>query len=123
MTTEELLEQYTEYRTAYELESAEMERQRAAIMAQIQDQLDSLSAEFKPRLDAASEKFAELENEIKKQVLADSKSLKGRRWQFVYAKGRVTWDGKKLDGMASIIPELKDAMKVGEPTVSIREVK
>ena len=123
MNLTELLEQYTEYRTAYDLESAEMERQRTAILAQVQDQLDALATEFNPRLTAASDKFTELESQIKIAVLATGATAKGRRWQFVYAKGKTTWDGRKLDGMASIIPELNDAKKVGEPTVSIREVK
>ena len=120
---QDLIKQYTELRTAYDLESAEYERQRAAIMAKIQDELDAVSAEFTPRLIAASDKFTALEAQIKDAVKAQGKTEKGERWQFVYTKGRVSWDTKALDGYAAAHPEVAQFKIEGEPSVSIRAVK
>jgi hypothetical protein len=41
----------------------------------------------------------------------------------VYANGRVTWDNKGLQAYAEWHPEVDKYKKVGEPSVSIREIK
>ena len=120
---QDLIKQYTELRTAYDLEAASYERARAKIMAKVQYELDAVSAEFTPRLTAASDKFTALEAQIKDTVKAQGKSEKGDRWQFVYAKGRTSWDTKALDGYAAAHPEIEQFKTVGEPSVSIRAVK
>ena len=51
------------------------------------------------------------------------RSVKGARLMAVWNKGRVSWDGKKLDGMRALIPQLNEARKVADPTVTIREAK
>ena len=68
-------------------------------------------------------KIAELRAEVQSEVLAGGATVKGSVYMAVWNKGRVSWDSKKLDGMMSIIPALKDARKEGEPTVSFRSVK
>lgn len=123
MDTQALIKQYTELRTAYDLEAAAMERQRAAIMAKVQDELDALTAEFGPRLTECSDKFTALEGEIKQAVKENGATLKGDRWQFVYAKGRTSWDTKALDGYAAAHPEISQFKSEGDPSVSVRAVK
>ena len=120
---QDLIKQYTELRTAYDLEAAAYERARAEIMARVQVELDAVSAEFTPRLTAASEKFTALEAQIKDAVKAQGKSEKGDRWQFVYTKGRTSWDTKKLEGLIIAYPVLAELRSEGEPSVSIRAVK
>ena len=120
---QDLIKQYTELRTAYDLENAEYERARAEIMAKVQDELDAISAEFTPRLTAVSNKFTALETEIKAAVKAQCKTEKGERWQFVFSKGRVSWDTKALDGYSAAHPEILQFKAEGEPSVSIRAVK
>ena len=61
------------------------------------------------------------ETAIKEAGLAAGKTIKGNHHSCVFTKGRVTWDGKKLDGMMSIIPALRDARKEGDPSVSVRK--
>jgi len=92
-------------------------------MDKVRAELDTLGVEFNPRLTFASDNVKSLEDNIKTQVLELGQSVKGRRWQFVYSKPRVTWDVKKLDGMMIIVPELAQARKEGEASVSVREVK
>lgn len=103
---QELIKQYTELRTAYDLESAEYERARAEIMAKVQDELDAVSAEFSPRLTAASEKFTAIEAEIKTAVKSQGKTEK-----------------EALDGYAAAHPEISQFKAEGEPSVSVRAVK
>jgi hypothetical protein len=38
-------------------------------------------------------------------------------------KGRVSWDGKSLDGYMAAHPEISAFRKEGEPSVSLRNVK
>lgn len=96
---------------------------RDSILAYVKDDLDALETEMKPYLDLNRKATELAETEAKLAVLSLGGTVKGERFMFVWTKGRTTWDGGKLDGMASIIPQLNDAKKVGEPSVSIRQVK
>ncbi len=40
----------------------------------------------------------------------------------IYSKGRMSWDGKRLDGYATAHPEILAFRSEGQPSVSIREV-
>ena len=64
-----------------------------------------------------------LREQIEKQVLSDQSSYKGKSLMAVYNKGRVTWDGKKLDGFMIAHPEIEKARKVGDPSVTFRRIK
>ena len=63
-----------------------------------------------------------LKADIEADVIQKGESVKGARFTAVYVKGRVTWDTKMLDGMMSLIPQLADARKQGEPSAQIRKV-
>lgn len=119
----EILEQLTELYAQRDLLHLDQTKARDnAIPAEVAQALADVDAEFMPKHQAVAEKIEALEAKIKTAVLAEGESVKGGALQAVYAKGRVTWDGKKLDGMMSLIPQLEDARKVGEPSVSIRKV-
>jgi len=123
MTAKEILEQLTElYAQKDLLNIAKDEARDAAIPEEVEAALADIDAEFSPKLEAVAEKIEALEAEAKAAVLAEGETVKGGALQAVYTKGRVTWDGKKLEGMASLLPQLKDARKEGEPSVSIRKV-
>jgi len=123
MTAKEILEQLTElYAQKDLLNIAKDEARDDAIPEEVEAALADIDAEFAPKLEAVAEKIAALEAEAKAAVLAEGETVKGGALQAVYTKGRVTWDGKKLEGMASLLPQLKDARKEGEPSVSIRKV-
>ena len=120
MDIEALLNQYAEIKSQIDLLHLDMDIRRAEIMETVMPQLQALEVESEPMLAAASEKLIALENEIKTAVITAGASVKGKHFQAVYTKGRVTWDGKKLDGMMAIIPGLEAARSVGAPSVSIR---
>jgi hypothetical protein len=82
--------------------------------------LERQLAEITAPLDA---QIASLRTAVIEQTLQIGGSVKGSLYQAIYAKGRVTWDGAKLDGYLIAHPELAAARRVGEPSVSIRPVK
>ena len=93
-----------------------------AIMAGVKAEIDTLEVEYNQRIAAGLEFAGKLESEIKVAVIANGASVKATHLHAVYTKGRITWDGKKLDGMMSLIPQLADARNVGDPSVTIRKV-
>ena len=122
-TAKEILEQLTELYAQRDLLNIDHAQARDnAIPEEVEAALADIDAEFAPKQDAITAKISSLEEQAKTAVLAEGATVKGGALQAVYAKGRVTWDGKKLDGMMSLIPQLEDARKVGEPSVSIRKV-
>jgi len=117
------LDELADLRAKLELVRLNLEAKRKEVLAPVQEELDALEVEYAPMLDAANATAAELEAEVRQAVIAGGASVKGTHLHAVYAKGRVTWDGKKLDGMMSLIPQLVDARKEGEPSVTIRASK
>ena len=89
---------------------------------EIKAALSDIEDEFAPQVEAASSAIAALEAEVKADVLAGGKTIKGQYLQAVFAKGRVSWDTSKLDGLMIVIPQLKEARKEGAPSVSLRKV-
>jgi len=115
-----LLDQYGELTAQADAIRIAAEAKRAEIMRPVQEELDALNAEVGPQLTAAQDAIATITEEIKAATLQGGQSVKGGRFQAVYAKGRVSWDTKALDGYAAAHPEVAQFKKVGEPSVSIR---
>ena len=101
----------------------EFQRRHDSILLGVKDELDALAVEMEPKMTMAAFDAQEAERAVKSLVLELGKSVKGDTLHAVYAKGKTTWDGAKLDGMVSLIPQIADARKTGQPSVSIREVK
>lgn len=116
------LDELAEIKFALDVARLDYESKRATILAQVKDQLDALELECAPGMVIASERAAQLDSEIRAAVIVGGASVKACYLHAVYSKGRTTWDGKKLDGMMSLIPQLADARKVGEPNVTIRAI-
>ena len=93
------------------------------MIPEIKAQLAEVDAEEQTTLEAVNDGIASLTNEIKAAVIAAGATVKGDYLQAVYAKGRVSWDTKSLDGYAAGHPEIAKFRKEGEPSVSIRNVK
>lgn len=95
----------------------------AILTPEIKAQLAEIDAEFAPFEAEINSQIAEIETSIKQAVVEHGATVKGHWFQAVYAKGRVNWDTKALDGYAISKPELLAFRKEGEPSVSIRQVK
>jgi hypothetical protein len=117
------LDELAEVRTAAALTQADYEARRAEILQTIQAELAALEEEFAPLLEAASERAEALEAEIKQDVLAYGRSVKGAQFHAVYTRGRVSWDTKGLDNYADEHPEVLDFRKEGAPSIALRGVK
>lgn len=105
----------------------EMSKQEAINMIltdEIRQQLQDIEEEFALQTESVNKNIKVLENEIKDDVVMESKSVKGSFLQAVYSKPRVTWDTKALDGYAVANPDLLLFKKSnGVPSVSIRVMK
>jgi len=102
---------------------AERKAKRDAILALVQDQLDEVDTEYRDILGAMQSSRSKLESDIKSSVIQFGASVKATYLHAVYVKGRVTWDTKMLDGLMIAFPQLIEARKEGDPSVTIRVVK
>jgi carboxylesterase type B len=94
----------------------------AKVYAEIEARKKEIAAEFAGKEQAAAENIAKLEAEIKAEVKAFGKSVKGNHFHAVYNKGRITWNTDKMEAWIVDHPFLKDARKEGEPSISIRRI-
>ena len=101
----------------------EMQSQIAAIDAQLAGELSDIDLEFNRDTEAVDANISKLEADIKDAVKEHGATVKGTCIQAVYSKGRTTWMTDKLEGLALAFPPLLAAKKVGEPSVSLRDVK
>ena len=123
MDAKQILDQLTEAYAQLDLLQIDHAQKRDdAIPSEVEAVLADIDIEFEPKLDAVKELISNLEEQAKKAVLEAGETVKGGALQAVYVKGRVSWDTKKLDGLMIVLPELNQARKVGEPTVTIRKV-
>ena len=123
MTVEEMLDLLDEYKCALEVQRMDMAKLKdAAIPADVAAKLAEIDAEFAPAIEAGEAAIVELEGKIKAATLEAGATVKGKAFMAVWNKGRVSWDSKKLDGMMILVPQLKDARKEGEPTITIRKI-
>jgi len=98
MTIEEKLEMLAGLKTAYAEAKADFEENTAEAREMIQD----------------------LEAEITADVLEKGETVKTDHISAIWNKGKVTWDGKLLEGYALAHPDINAARKIGSPTVSFR---
>lgn len=124
MNTEEKLNKLYELKTAL----AEMEKRKQAeidtiLTSEILAQVEEIRKKWADTTENMTAEIVELEANIKADVLAGKETVKGNKLMAVWNKGRVTWDGDKLDGIMALVPQLKVARIVADPTVTIRKMK
>jgi len=118
------LDQLAEYQARRD--AAMLEKQAlldAIYTAEIKAKMAEIEAEFSTKTEGVAANIAALEAEIKQAVITRGASVKGSFFHAVFAKGRVSWDTKSLDGYAAAHPELLTFRKEGDPSVSIRTAK
>lgn len=89
---------------------------------EVKDKIDEINAEFLDPEFAIQEKIVELEEQVKDEVTELGESVKSDHLHAVFTAGRITWDSKVLEGMMSLVPQIKQAQRVGKPSVSIRKI-
>ena len=123
--------EYNDYLTKYEDVylrlsdmQAEMEKARQdAIPQEVREQIETIDAEYQPKLDALREKLKSLEDEVKGQVLNTGSTLKGNVVMAVYRRGSTKWDEKHLERLAAEYPRILEAKMEGKPSVAIQRIK
>lgn len=116
------LERLSSLRGAADLARLDYETKRAAILKQVQAELDALDLEYKPILDATEENIATLENEIKTDVLLYGESISGGSYRATFTRGRVSWDNEGISKYAESHPDVLQFRKQGQPIVTLRVV-
>ena len=121
---EEYMENYADLmeRQAFLTESLNRLLEQA-IPEEVQKQLEEIKAEYQPMIEQVQAALAYTKERIEQQVLDATTTWKGTRYMAVWNKGRETWDGHALDGFAMAHPEILQAKKIGNPTVTFRQVK
>lgn len=117
------LDLLAEFRAAVDM--ANLEKQElinSVLTPEIRAKIADIEAESQLMINAAEKNAAALEADIKAAVIENGATVKGAHYQAVYAKGRVSWDNKTLEGLMIAIPQLERARKIGEPSVSLRKV-
>jgi len=117
----------TEYEDVYlRLSDMQSELERArqdAIPPEVREQIETIEAEYQPKLDALREKLKSLEDEVKELVLNIGSTLKGNVVMAVYRKGSTKWDEKHLERLAAEYPRILEAKIEGKPSVAIQRIK
>lgn len=123
MDATELLKSLEELQVKKALLSMDRQaRIEKVITPKIKAQLEAIEFEYDQLEIPVDNQINDLTNQVKEAVLQVGSTVKGIGLMAVYSKGRVTWDGKKLEGMMALVPGLKAARSEGEPSVSIRKV-
>lgn len=118
------LQQIAEF--SEQLETIEQEKARmvdSVLTEEIRQKLADIEAEFAGKLVACAENIQKLETEVKQEVARYGETISSDTMQAVYNKPRITWDNSQLDGLMILLPELSQARKIGNPSVSIKPKK
>jgi hypothetical protein len=119
-----LLDKLADFKAQFDVMRLDYDRLRdETIPPEVKTKLNELDVEFADKHAGIARNIASLEEEIKKDVLDFGTSVKGTSLHAVFAKGRVTWDGKTLDKFVNQYPEIGVARNEGEPSVSLRFIK
>lgn len=123
--------EYNDYLTEYEDVylrlsdmQAELEKARQdAIPQEVREQLETIEAEYQPKLDALQEKLKSLEGIVKQLALDLETTMKGNVVMVVYRRGSTKWDEKHLERLAAEYPRILEARIEGKPSVAIQRIK
>ena len=123
--------EYNDYLTEYEdvylrLSDMQSEMEKArqdSIPPEVREQIETIEAEYQPKLDVLREKLKALENEVKELVLNTGSTLKGNVVMAVYRRGSTKWDEKHLERLAIEFPRILEAKIEGKPSVAIQRIK
>jgi hypothetical protein len=118
----EKLKRLSNLKGAADVTRLDYEAKRKEILSKVQAELDALEVEYSPLMTSVEENIADLENEIKTDVLLHGESVTGGSYRAVITRGRVSWDNENMEKYASAHPEVLAFRKQGAPVVSLRVV-
>ena len=120
MNTTEKLDRLAELDAHRDMVLVDKEALKQSIIpAEVKQQLRDIDSEYDPKLEAISQERAQLEAEVRNDVMVSGESVVGEVYRASYVKGRVSWDTKALDGYALTHPEIEKLRIEGAPTARI----
>src|SRR3990167_7164845 len=117
-TPEELMTTYESLLDKLEIVQAERELIVKKALETVAHELEILDESLTTLNNVA----ASAKTEVEVAVLDKKETISGEHYIAVWNKGRESWDGSKLNGFAMAHPEILQAKKIGEPTVSFRKI-
>jgi hypothetical protein len=126
MTTQNMMTQLEELYARREQAEAKHEQARDDILTPEQRMaLVRIDDEHEVEMEQINDVIRATEEQIKTLVLQAGTTIKGKRYQAIWSKPRVSWDDKRLEEYfrANDPDALERMRKVGKPSVSIRQVK
>lgn len=123
MTTIQLLNELAEFQSAQALLGIQKQEQIDLILTpEILAEIADIDYEYLQKGEAVAQNILFWEQKVKDEVLKEGATVRGANLMAVWSKPRVSWDGKLLEGMMAVIPQLKSARSEGLPSVSIRKI-
>ncbi len=80
--------------------------------------MEVAQAEFDYKHRTVREMIGNLKDEIKEEILKRGASYHTPCLEVRWSKGKTTWNGSLLEGLALAHPEINAAKKIGKPSVS-----
>jgi len=124
MDARELLVEYENLQAHSDALALRMEAETNAVLTDEQRaEIAAIKADYAISFTGLKAELDMLYEAIKRAVIAEGAPVDGERLRAVYVKPRITWDSKKLEGLAMVIPQVLDARKEGEASIQIRNLK
>lgn len=123
MTTQQKLDELAALQDQVAALTERFEQIKAFHLAPVQEAIDRAEAAMKAEVAEIQPAIDGLIKDIKADVEGRAQSIKGRYLHAVYSKGRVSWDGKMLEGFALAHPVILQARSFGKPSVTLRQIK
>ena len=99
------------------------EKEYNLIPEDLREQLESLKEQREISLATLLLNETSLTKKVKTLNVQHESSVKGEDLSAIFNSGRVTWDGKGLEGFMVAYPEIEAFRKVGKAYCTIRKVK
>lgn len=93
------------------------------VPVEVQQLLADLETEYAPMFGRINADIEAVESEVKAAVTAHGATVTGGGMMAQFNSGRVTYDAKRLGGLALAFPQINECKKVGEPFVTLKSVK
>lgn len=94
--------------------------EQAETLGNLMAEMALREAEFKAKFSEKIKMIDALKDSIKKNVLSSGKGLQNENITVTWAKGRTTWDTKKLNELLKSNPEIEQYRTTGDPVVSFK---
>lgn len=102
---------------------AELTKQKDIIERPFRANILDLENRMKSVTSALDSDIENVKRQIEEVVLERGDTVKSSKMMAVYYKGKVSWDTKKLEGLALAHPEIEKCKSIGKAYVQYREVK